>query len=237
MPLQNDNNQSYGDVTFTDAFTYSINTVFAQVAVSLGIGTMTDYMKRFGFYAKPPLDYPVERDELQQALLLGGQAPGPGGPARGHRPHRHRPGRSQVTPMQMAMVVAAVANGGKLMAPHFATKVVNQDGQTVQTIGPSVYNQVMKPSVAGEINQMMRKVVEEGTGTPASARQHQRGRQDRHGLASAPRARDLTEPWFIGFAPADNPKVAVAVTIERTQGGFGATVAAPIARDVIQTLL
>jgi peptidoglycan glycosyltransferase len=47
----------------------------------------------------------------------------------------------------------------------------------------------------------------------------------------------LTEPWFIGFAPADNPKVAVAVTIARTQGGFGATYAAPIAKDIIQTLL
>jgi peptidoglycan glycosyltransferase len=99
-----------------------------------------------------------------------------------------------------------------------------------------VYKQVMKASVAQEINGMMRKVVEEGTGTPA-----QLGGisvAGKTGTASIGNpGQNLTEPWFIGFAPADHPTVAVAVTIERTQGGFGGTVAAPIAKSVIQTLL
>jgi peptidoglycan glycosyltransferase len=136
----------------------------------------------------------------------------------------------------MAMVAAAVANGGKLMAPHFTTRVVDPSGVTVQTIQPMVYRQVMKPGVASQITQMMRRVVEEGTGTPA-----QLGGisvAGKTGTASiGPPGAGLTEPWFIGFAPVGNPKVAVAVTIERTQGGFGGSVAAPIAKAVIQTLL
>ena len=60
VPLANDLNQSFGAITLTKALTYSVNTVLAQVAENVGRGTMTKYMKRFGFYAKPPLDYPPE---------------------------------------------------------------------------------------------------------------------------------------------------------------------------------
>jgi peptidoglycan glycosyltransferase len=94
----------------------------------------------------------------------------------------------------------------------------------------------MKPSVAQQINQMMRKVVEEGTGTPAQLGGINVAGKTGTASVGAPGS-GLTEPWFIGFAPAENPKVVVAVTIERTQGGFGGTVAAPIAKSVIQTLL
>src|SRR5262249_43493903 len=126
-----------------------------------------------------------------------------------------------VTPLQMAMVASAVANSGKLMAPRFTNKIVDQDGRTVQTIKPKVYSQVMKSSTAHEIAQMMQNVVEEGTGTPA-----QLGNNipfaGKTGTASVgPTGAGLTQPWFIGFAPIQNPKIAVAVTVERSQGGFG----------------
>ena len=65
MPLSNDNNQNFGPIDLTTALTYSVNTVWAQVAEALGRATMTKYMKRFGFYSKPPLDYPRGRDEHQ----------------------------------------------------------------------------------------------------------------------------------------------------------------------------
>jgi peptidoglycan glycosyltransferase len=141
-----------------------------------------------------------------------------------------------VTPMQMAMVAAAVANGGKLMVPRFTDRVVDPDGRTVETVRPQVYSQVMKPSTAQAVGQMMKNVVEEGTGTPA-----QLGGIDVAGKTGTAQVgvvgSNLTQPWFIGFAPVQNPKVAIAVTVERSQGGFGGTVAAPIARTVIQTLL
>jgi len=94
----------------------------------------------------------------------------------------------------------------------------------------------MKASTAQAVGQMMTKVVEEGTGTPAQLGGI--GVAGKTGTASiGPSGFNLTEPWFIGFAPVNNPKVAVAVTIDQTQGGFGGTVAAPIAAKVIQTLL
>jgi peptidoglycan glycosyltransferase len=83
---------------------------------------------------------------------------------------------------------------------------------------------------------MMLKVVEEGTGTPAQLGGVSVAGKTGTAQKGIPGS-GITEPWFIGFAPVSNPKVAVAVTVDKTQGGYGATVAAPIARDVIQTLL
>jgi peptidoglycan glycosyltransferase len=236
VPLSNDNNQSFGTIDLTTALTYSVNTVWAQVAEAVGRGTMTKYMKRFGFYAKPPLDYPPNEINPSRPFSSKGKAYPPGSPDEDIGRIGIGQGGLEVTPLQMAMVAAAVANGGKLMAPHFADRIVDQDGRTVETIKPKVYNQVMKPSTAAEVAQMMKKVVDEGTGTPA-----QLGGitvAGKTGTASiGVQGANLTEPWFIGFAPVENPKVAVAVTIQQTQGGFGGTVAAPIASQVIKTLL
>ena len=167
MPLENDGNQSWGNVDLTTALTYSINTVWAQVAEHLGRGTMTDYMKRFGFYAKPPLDYPPDELNISRPFSPLGRPYPPASPNEDIGRIGIGQGGLQVTPLQMAMVSAAVANGGKLMVPHMTARVVNQDGVTVKTISPSVYRQVMKASTAQELAQMMTKVVEEGTGTAA----------------------------------------------------------------------
>ncbi len=236
VPLSNDNNQSWGNVDLTTALTYSINTVWAQVAEHVGRPTMTNYMQRFGFYSKPPLDYPPDELNISRPFSPLGRAYPPGSPNEDIGRIGIGQGGLLVTPLQMAMVASAVANGGKLMVPHMTARVVDSSGVTVKTITPSVYNQVMKASTAAELTQMMRKVVEEGTGTAA-----QLGGisvAGKTGTASiGVQGSNLTEPWFIGFAPIGNPKVAVAVTIEQSHGGFGGTVAAPIAKAVIQTLL
>src|SRR5437764_4194342 len=236
VPLQNDGNKSWGNVDLTTALTYSINTVWAQVAEHLGRGTMTDYMKRFGFYSKPPLDYPP--DELNIS-----RPHGPNGkpyPPASHNEDIGRIGIGQggllVTPLQMAMVAAAVANGGKLMVPHMTARVVNSDGVAVKTITPALYSQVMKPGTAQQLARMMTKVVEEGTGTAAQLGGISVAGKTGTASIGAPGS-GLTQPWFIGFAPVEDPKVAIAVTVQQSQGGFGGTVAAPIAKTVIQTLL
>jgi penicillin-binding protein A len=236
VPLSNDLNQSFGPITLTKALTYSVNTVWAQVAEQVGRATMTKYMKRFGFYAKPPLDYPPEQIAESRPYSPTGRAYPPASPREDIGRIGIGQGGLAVTPLQMAMVAAAVANGGKLMTPRLATKAVDQDGRTVHTYKPSVMSQVMSPSTAAQVTQMMKNVVEEGTGTPA-----QLGAISVAGKTGTAQVgivgSNLTQPWFIGFAPVENPKVAVAVTVERTQGGFGGTVAAPIAKQVIQTLL
>jgi peptidoglycan glycosyltransferase len=237
VPLSNDNNQAFGPIDLTTALTYSVNTVWAQVAEALGRGTMTAYMKRFGFYSKPPIDLP--RAELASSYPVSstGKALAPGSPNEDIGRIAIGQGGLEVTPLQMAMVASAVADGGRMMKPHLATRAVDQDGRTVKTISPTQWHQVMKRSTADAVAQMMKKVVDEGTGTPA-----QLGAgitfAGKTGTASVGLAgANQTQPWFIGFAPIDNPKVAIAVTVERTDGGFGGTVAAPIAKAVVQTLL
>jgi peptidoglycan glycosyltransferase len=237
VPLNNDNNQSFGPIDLTTALTYSVNTVWGQVAESLGRGTMTRYMKRFGFYAKPPIDLPPGELNASRPQAPNGSFYRPGSPSEDIGRIAIGQGGLLVTPLQMAMVASAVANGGRLMAPRLTARAVDQTGRTVETVHPSVYRQVMKASTASEVAQMMKKVVDEGTGTPA-----QLGSgitfAGKTGTASVgTTGSNLTQPWFIGFAPIQNPKVAIAVTIERSQGGFGGTVAAPIAKAVVQQLL
>jgi penicillin-binding protein A len=236
VPLSNDLNQSFGNIDLTTALTFSVNTVWAQVAENLSRGTMTKYMKRFGFYSKPPMDYPPDEMLASRPYSSTGRPLPPGSPDEDIGRIGIGQGGLEVTPLQMAMVASAVANGGKLMAPQLAQRVVDPDGRTVRTYRPSLYSKVMSPSTAAAVTQMMKKVVDEGTGTPA-----QLGGISVAGKTGTAQVgivgSNLTQPWFIGFAPVQDPKVAVAVTIERTSGGFGGTVAAPIAKDVIQTLL
>jgi peptidoglycan glycosyltransferase len=236
VPLANDGGQSWGPVSFTTAMTNSINTVFAQVAEHVGRATMTKYMQRLGFYAKPPLDYPPNELNVSRPYSPRGKPYPPASPSEDIGRIGIGQGGMLVTPLQMAMVAAAVANGGTLMSPHLASRVVNPEGQTVQTISPTVENQVMSSSTAGAVTQMMEKVVEEGTGTPVQI----------PGISIAgktgtaqigPNGSNLTQPAFVAFAPAQHPKVAIAVMVDQSNGGFGATVAAPIARAVLQVLL
>jgi penicillin-binding protein A len=244
-PLSNDSGEEYGDVSLSVALTNSINVVYAQVGEALGASVMEDYMKRFGFYAVPPLDYPAdemrksgERNTKTGGLLLptakcttSSDCVDVGRMAIGQD-------KLEVTPLQMAMVVSAIANHGTLMQPRLATKVVNQDGQVVQTISPQVDDQVIKPKVAAEMATMMRNVVEEGTGQAAELEgQTIAGKT---GTASLGRTEDgapLDDAWFVGFAPVADPKIAVAVELTAIKNGYGGQFAAPIAAQVIKTLL
>ena len=237
VPLANDGDKSWGPQTLTTAMTYSINTIFAQVAEHVGRPTMTDYMKRFGFYSKLPLDYPSNELNVSQPWdSTTGKPFPPGSPDEDIGRIGIGEGGLLVTPLQMAMVASAVADGGKLMTPHLTDRVVNTDGVTVRTVNPTVYSQVMKPSTASEVTQMMEKVVEEGTGTAV-----QLGGISVAGKTGTaqigPNGSNLTQPAFVAFAPADHPKVAIAVMVDQSNGGFGGSVAAPIAKDVLQVLL
>lgn len=235
VDLSNDEGASYGDITLTKALTYSVNTVFGQVGEALGRRTMAEYMQRFGFYRRPPLDYPADQmlasGERKNGRLLAPDSPliDVGRMAIGQD-------RLTVTPLQMAMVVAAVANHGKLMAPHLTDKIVDPDGRTVTTVEPRVASTPIKPSTADALNQMMRTVVEEGTGTAVQLPGIQVAGKTGTAQVGTPGA-NVTQPWFIAFAPADDPQIAIAVTVEKSQGGFGGTVAAPIARAVLEQLL
>jgi peptidoglycan glycosyltransferase len=134
----------------------------------------------------------------------------------------------------MAEVAATIANGGRLMKPRLTDRVLREDGRVKERITPDLQAEVMKESTAKALTEMMGRVVEEGTGTQAALEGIQVA--GKSGTAEVGVNREFTQPWFIAFAPIDDPRMAVAVTLERTQGQ-GGTVAAPIARQVLESLL
>jgi penicillin-binding protein A len=229
VPLSNFGGENFGAISLTDALTHSVNTVFGEVGEKLGRSTMLKYMRRFGFQRTPPLDYPTKQ------MLASGVFPAKscgrgidfGRVAIGQECHLY------VTPLQMAEVAATVANGGVRMKPRFVDRIVAKDGRVKKTFRPSAAATVMSQGAAAQLGQMMQHVVEEGTGT--AARLQGVSVAGKTGTAEIPGTTE-NQVWFIGYAPADKPKMAVAVTIERTQGE-GGTVAAPIAKQVLEALL
>ncbi|HET9124905.1 MAG TPA: penicillin-binding protein 2 [Solirubrobacteraceae bacterium] len=236
VPLHNDANQSWGDISVATALTNSVNTVWAQIGEAVGVRTMTEYMKRFGFYTTPPIDLPSNELRASDVLSPAGVAYPPGSPNEDIGRIAIGQGGLAVSPLQMAMVASAVADNGKLMRPHLVSRITNSQGATVQTIAPRLYHQVMSARAAQEINGMMRNVVDEGTGTPAQLGGIPFAGKTGTATVGADGA-NITDPWFIGFAPANDPKVAVAVMLEHTQGDYGGQTAGPIAASVVRTLL
>jgi len=235
VPMKNDLGTSYGPISLTAAMTNSVNTVFGQIGEALGKQTMADYMRRFGFYRRPPLDYPAD-EMLASGERLNGRLLPVTSPQVDVGRMAIGQDKLAVTPLQMAMVVAAIANRGTLMAPHLTDRVVDPDGRTVKRIEPHVAGTPVSPQTAAAVNAMMRTVVESGTGTAVQLPGIQvAGKTGTAEIGTV--GANLTQPSFVAFAPADNPRIAIAVTVERSQGGFGGTVAAPIARAVLQSLL
>ena len=235
VPLENAGGESFGPISATDALTNSVNTYWAQVGERIGRDTLVEYMKRYGFYEDPKLDYPDSQmipsgiingdgDYVDDGFDVGRVAIGQGG----------LEGEIRAGPLQMAEVAAAVANGGRLMKPQLTDRVVRKDGRVKEKIQPDLQSVVIKPQTADQLANMMSRVVEEGTGTAAAlAGVTVAGKT---GTAEVGANREFTQPWFICFAPVENPRMAVAVTVERTTGQ-GGTVAAPIAKSVLEALL
>ena len=233
VPLANDDHESFGELTLTEGLVKSVNTVYAQVAEHVGKRTLGRYMSRFGFNRKPELDYPAEQmsisgEYLGQRLL----------PPTSRFVDVGRMGigqdKLQVVPLQMAEVAAAVADRGRLMVPHLTQRVVNPEGQTVLDVRPRVQSVVMKPSTAAAVTGMMEAVVREGTGT--SAQIPGVAVAGKTGTAETQIGTAINNAWFIAFAPAGDPRVAVAVTLQAVPGQ-GAGFAAPVAREVIESVL
>ena len=233
VPLSNDQNESFGELTLSQALAKSVNTVWAQVAEQVGKPTLARYMRRFGFDAKPQLDYPAEEmsasGEYEGERLLSPLSPLVDVGRMGIGQDKLR-----VTALQMAQVAAAVANHGRLMVPHLTARIVDPEGRTVQRISPRVQSVVMKPSTATAVTSMMEAVVNEGTAEAARIPGVQVA--GKTGTAETQIGSALNNVWFIAFAPASNPTVAIAVTVKGVPG-YGATYALPIARRVMEVLL
>ncbi|HET6495612.1 MAG TPA: penicillin-binding transpeptidase domain-containing protein [Thermoleophilia bacterium] len=231
--VTNYDGEVYGVNDFTTALTYSINTTFGKVGGLLGRKRLISSMERFGFYKTPPLALPqgevlpsgrydekgmLSPDAFMDPLAVAWAACG----------------QEQVlaTPLQMALVAAGVANGGRIMEPYYLQEVVAASGSVVQKAQPEQWLVAMKPATALELSVMMQRVVNVGTGTAAALE----GIQVAGKTGTAERGDGSNLAWFIAFAPADDPQVAIAVVIEDTQS-TGGQAAAPLAAAVIKTAL
>jgi penicillin-binding protein A len=230
VPLNNFGGEDFGDITLTDALTNSVNTVWAEVGEKLGKSTMAQYMTKYGFYKQPPIDLPNDQ------LLASGER-GPNGKLLRPNSPRIDVGRMAigqdkllVTPLQMATVAATIANGGVRMEPHITQKIVDPDGRTQDEIEGERAERVMNEDTARALTGMMKQVVKEGTGTAAALEGVEVA--GKTGTAEIDIERKINDPWFIGF----QGDAAVAVVLERVQGGTGGVDAAPIAKSVLEAL-
>jgi penicillin-binding protein A len=226
--------ESYGNVNFVQAYQHSINAVFCNIGQKLGADRVVAKAKDFGFYSKPPIELPTdslsasgEFDSRKHVFFDDAGRMDPGRLAFGQD-------KLLVTPLQMALVAAGVANGGDVMAPHLVKKVTSPSGSTVVKVKPHVWKHAMKPKTAAELNVMMQAVVTGGTGGSAQI----------PGIKVAGKTgtaetglNHVYDAWFIFFAPADNPQVAGAVVVEHAVNGFGGSVSAPIAKQLMQAML
>jgi peptidoglycan glycosyltransferase len=226
--LHNFGNSACGG-TLADSFRQSCNTTFGRIGLDLG-EKLVDGMKAFGITEDVPFDLPEARS---------------GGPAPGTFAH-NKPsfanaaigqGDVAVTPLQMATVAGAIANGGVLMAPHVVREIRDTDGRVIRRIGPAEWKRAVSPITAAAVTQLMIDVVKRGTGTAAAVPGFTVA--GKTGTAEAPGG--PPHAWFIGFAPAEAPRFAIAVIVER--GGdlgdeaTGGRVAAPVAGKVLAKLL
>jgi peptidoglycan glycosyltransferase len=232
VPLQNAGGEDLGEIDMTTALTNSVNTWWAEMGENLGTDEMYKYMDRFGFNREPPLDYPG--DQLASSgEFFEGKLLGPGSDQIDVGRMAIGQDKLNVTPLQMAMVVAAVANDGELMEPRLWSKLIDTDGRE-EEVDPERMSRVMSEDTANTLTEMMTDVVNEGTGGAAALAEDQVA--GKTGTAEIDVDAGINQAWFIGFAPADDPEIAVAATIERTSAS-GGEVAAPIAQQVMEQLL
>jgi penicillin-binding protein A len=216
-----------GSLTLTEALEISCNTTFAGLGIRLGSQKLAAEAEKFGFNQPSPYELPAATSVIPERQ----DVPATAQSAIGQRDVR-------VSPLQMASVAATIANGGRRMAPFVGQEVVSDKGKVVKRFEGDDLGQAIPERVAGDLTDMMRQVVESGTGTAAKIPGLQVAGKTgtaQHAQGRPPHA------WFIGFTSSGDRAIAVAVVVEN--GGSlgseatGGQVAAPIARRVMETYL
>ena len=225
IDLPNDDHQPCGpgnQTSLKHALVISCNTAYAQLGMDLGQDPLAKMAKKFGFgetmhvpMRVSPSRFPSDLNDSQLAMSAIGQYD------------------VRVTPLQMALVSSAIANGGKQMRPYLVKNVVDSDLDVISTTDPAVQAQPISSDTAKTLTDMMRAVVTEGTGRAAAVPGGDVAGKTGTAQHTSDQAADL---WFTGFAPANDPKIALAIVIEN--GGnrgvetLASEVAAPAAKEI-----
>jgi peptidoglycan glycosyltransferase len=219
--LHNDESEVTGTQDLTGAFALSSNVDFGQIALKMGVDTFYQYLDRWGIGAPLDTQLPASTDRVpaKDSIVPGELAQMGFGQ-----------GALLMTPLQMALIGSTIANGGNEPRPYIVRQVVRAGIPSSSFSGTTLASPV-SADTAANVKKMMVAVVERGTGTAAQI----------SGVTVAGKTGTATNPsgrahsWFVAFAPAENPRIAVAIVVENA--GYGAAVAAPIARNVLRVAL
>lgn len=227
--LQNFGGSSCGG-TIAEALRRSCNTSFAQMGLDLGAEVMAAGAASFGFRQVPPIDLPFAVTSVfPEAAAFARDLPGLAKSAIGQQD-------VAATPLAMALVAAAIANRGTIMEPHLMLEIRDEEGTVIDRFEPRPWLQATTAPVAAAVSEMMLAAVQSGTGTAARIS----GVPVAGKTGTAQTGLNTSHTWFVAFAPADDPQVAVAVMLENrpnSENPTGGGLSAPIARTVIQAAL
>lgn len=222
IKVKNFGNAVHGNLTLRRGFEVSSNFVFCTLGFELGAENMLDIAKRFGVDKDLKFDLSTSRSQIQYkkmndvdaALVAIGQ------------------GQLLMTPLHVALMGGTIANDGRMMRPYLVDSVTTVSGITVSRSTPQTLYDVISPGCAEYIKNLMIDVVQNGTGTNARIS----GIEVAGKTGTAENETSKDHAWFVGFAPANNPEIVVAVVLEYDGGGGGSN-AAPIARNVMKKYL
>lgn len=222
LKVENYGGKSYGDLTLKRAFELSSNDVFCTLGYELGAENVKTSAESFGINKDINTDIPVAKSRIEYkkmydadaALVSIGQ------------------GQLLMTPLHVAMMGGAVANNGRMMKPYLVNSITTASGITLGETRPEVLHQPMTALCASYLDELMTGVVTNGTGTGAQIS----GITVAGKTGTAENETNRDHSWFVGYAPADNPQIVVAVLLEY-DGSSGGSSAAPIARNIISKYL
>lgn len=213
----------HGTLNLKSALAKSCNGAFAKIGTTLDITSFRKLTEKFGFNKELPVDFEYNKSkfsltkdsdmgELTQTVM--GQ------------------GKTMITPLENVMITATIANQGKMMTPYVVDHVENDTGKVVTQYEPKSQGRIIDEAVAKKMNQLMKAVVTGGTGYSLSSLSYSVA--GKTGSAEFD-SEGTSHAWFIGYAPADNPKIAVSIVVEGA--GTGSQYAVPIARRMFEAYL
>lgn len=211
--------KAHGKIDLKQALTKSCNTYFAAKSIEIGKDTIGEIADNFMINKKIPFDLSTKSSQFPYRENLGKTDIAAASIGQG---------KVLVTPLNMALIASGIANGGDIVEPTLVKEVISKNGKTIKTTQPKILSSGIDTITANEVKDMMVEVVKSGTGTNAKIKNVKVAGK----TGTAENSSGKSHAWFIGFAPAENPKIAVAVILEE-EGSTGGKSAAPIAREII----
>ncbi|QQY78800.1 peptidoglycan D,D-transpeptidase FtsI family protein [Keratinibaculum paraultunense] len=211
--------KAHGNVNLEKALVKSCNSYFAEKGTEIGKDKMGEVADKFMINSSIPFDLPTAKSTFPYKGDIGKTDIAAASIGQG---------KVLVTPLNMAMIASGIANKGEIMKPILVQEVISPEGKVVDRNYPQVLSKGTDVFTANEVKNMMVEVVKRGTGTNARIKNIRVAGK----TGTAENSSGKTHAWFIGFAPADEPKIAIAIVLEE-DGTTGGKSAAPIARNII----